>query len=114
VFAQLGITAGGPGLIAVPEADEPGLGSHLVAGWLSALSLLLVGFVFSYFWTASTIIYFLLRKSDDATELDEVYRPEEEERDDLLPLVGVAASGQPPIERPLGEAEPPAEEKREE
>ena len=64
------------------------------------VGLMMVAFVYSYFWSASTIIYFLLRQSDDATDLDEVYLPDEQERDELLPLVGVAASDQPVVERP--------------
>ena len=38
-----------------------------------------MAFVFSYFWTATTAIYFLLRRHVDATEMDEVYIPEEGE-----------------------------------
>jgi hypothetical protein len=64
------------------------------------VGLLIAGFVASYFWTASTVIYLLLRQVDDATDFHEVAVPEEKETDDLLPLVGVAASEQPVIERP--------------
>ncbi len=76
------------------------LGTQFVGVWLHIVSLFVAGFVYSYFWSASTIIYFLLRQSDDATDLDEVFLPEEQEPDELLPLVGVAASDQPVIERP--------------
>ena len=76
------------------------IGDKLVGIWLHVVALLLIGFVYSYFWTASTIIYLLLRRGDDGTDLDAVYLPEEQERDELLPLVGVAASDQPVIERP--------------
>ena len=86
-------------------ADSMPLGSRLTSGWLGALSLLLSGFVYSYFWSAATIIYFLLRRTEDATDLGEVYLPEGSEPDPLLPLVGVAASDQPVIERPI---RPPA------
>ena len=48
----------------------------------------------------------LLRQSEDATDLDEVYLTTEPERDDLLPLIGTAASEQPVVERP---AKPPQE-----
>ena len=37
--------------------------SWLVAVWLGLLFLLVLGFSYSYFWTASTILYFLMRKS---------------------------------------------------
>jgi hypothetical protein len=64
------------------------------------LLLLVAGFAVSYFWSASTIIYFLLRQSEDANHLSEVYLPKTEPTDDLVQLAGVAASDQPVIERP--------------
>jgi len=77
---------------------------NLVDSWLHVLALLLVGFFVSYFWTAWTIIYFLLRQADDGVALDQVYlSPEQEEQDALLPLVGVADSDQPIIEKPVSE-----------
>ncbi|HUG93512.1 MAG TPA: hypothetical protein VML55_21915 [Planctomycetaceae bacterium] len=87
--------------------DTPGwisAGRPLAGFWLHALVLAVVAFASSYFWTAATIIYMLLRQSEDATDLDEVYVTTEAERDDLLPLVGAAASEQAVIERP---AKPP-------
>jgi hypothetical protein len=68
--------------------------------WLNVAATLVAGFVVSYFWSATTIIYFLLRQSDDATDLKEVFMPDQEEVDELLPLVGVASSSQPVVERP--------------
>ena len=37
-------------------------------------------------WSSTTVIYFLLRRQVDATELDEVFMPEERERHGLPPL----------------------------
>ncbi len=54
-------------------------GVVLVGAWLRALALATVGFVFAFFWTAVTVAYFLLRKSDDGTDFDEVYMPQKEE-----------------------------------
>lgn len=85
----------------VPPGEVPTLASQIAGGWMFVFSLLLSSFTWSYFWTASVILYFLLRQSDDATRYDEVWLPEEEEKDDLLPLAGVAASDQPVIERPI-------------
>ncbi|MCA9114139.1 MAG: hypothetical protein KDA79_03585 [Planctomycetaceae bacterium] len=76
------------------------LGTMFVGWWLSLVLLLQEAFLYSWFWCASTISYFLLRLVDDATALVEVWLPEEDAEDDLLPLVGVAASDQPVIERP--------------
>jgi hypothetical protein len=50
--------------------------------------------VHSFFWSAATIMYFLLRRSDDGTDFDQVYLPEEEEQDELLSLVGEDAPDQ--------------------
>lgn len=55
------------------------LGAGLVGFWLSLAFLLVLGFGYSFFWTASTIIYFLLRKSVDTNELDDVFLEEEEQ-----------------------------------
>jgi hypothetical protein len=54
------------------------IGSWLVGFWLGLLFLLIVGFSYSYFFTAGTIVYFLMRKVVDDTELDEVHLEEED------------------------------------
>jgi hypothetical protein len=82
------------------EVGTDSLGLQIAGLWLHFLALLIVGFVYSYFWSAATIVYFLLRRVDDATALDEVYLDASDEEDEMLPLVGVAASDQSVIERP--------------
>lgn len=79
---------------------EPTWASQCVSAWLHAMTMLVAGYAVSYFWSASTIIYFLLRESEDANHLSEVYRPKQESPDQLVQLAGVAASNQPIIERP--------------
>ena len=54
------------------------IGAVLVAIWLGAFFLLILGFSYSYFWSASTIVYMLLRRNVDAAEMDEVYLEDEE------------------------------------
>lgn len=54
------------------------IGAGMVAIWLYLLFLMIVGFGYSYFWTASTIIYLLMRRKVDDTEMDEVYVEEDE------------------------------------
>src|SRR6185369_17874112 len=54
------------------------IGGWLVSFWLGVLFLLILGFSYSYFWTASTILYFLMRKAVDDTELDEIHMDEDE------------------------------------
>ena len=48
-------------------------GVWLIHFWAGVVKLLAVGYLFSYFWTASTAIYFQLRHDVDDTELDEVF-----------------------------------------
>ncbi|HEY7427032.1 MAG TPA: hypothetical protein VH682_22545, partial [Gemmataceae bacterium] len=55
------------------------IGAFLTAFWLFLVFLLLLGFGYSYFWSASTIIYLLMRRHVDAAELDEVYLEEDEQ-----------------------------------
>jgi hypothetical protein len=62
------------------------LGARAMAFWTNAMMLLAYAFVFSYFWTATTVIYFLLRRLVDATALDEVYMPGEADKRGLPPL----------------------------
>ncbi len=71
--------------------------------WSEVQSALRLAVLASYFWSATTVIYFLLRQSDDGTPLDEVYIPGPPPKAEPLPLVGVAASQQPIIERPTTE-----------
>ena len=58
------------------------VGAYLIAFWIGLVWLLTIGFAYSYFWSASTLIYFLLRRDVDATEMEEVYIEEEEEEDE--------------------------------
>lgn len=57
------------------------LGATLVSFWLGLFFLLVLGFGYSYFWSASTIIYLLMRKQVDDAELDEVYLEEEDQEE---------------------------------
>ena len=47
--------------------------SWIVTFWLTLMLLMLLGFGYSYFWSAATSIYLLMRKAVDDTELDEVF-----------------------------------------
>jgi hypothetical protein len=70
-----------------PEAGSVfAMGAHAIGFWVRAVMTLAVGYLFSYFWCAATYIYFLLRQSVDATEMDEVFVEEEPESYGLPPL----------------------------
>ena len=80
-------TTSASGIVPTIDSDTT-VGAQFVGFWLYGVQLLVAGFVYSYFWTAVTIMYFLLRKLDDGTELDQVYRTaEEDEIDELQKLV---------------------------
>ena len=91
----------------LPRSSEkvPDGAYGITAFWLNTAAVAVHGFAVSLFWTLATIAYFVVRKTDDGTALDEVFLWDEAQPDALLPLVGVAASEQPVVERPL-EKEP--------
>lgn len=57
------------------------VGAGLVSIWLGLAFLMILGFGYSYFWCASTIIYLLMRRHVDDTEIDEIYIEEDELED---------------------------------
>ncbi len=54
-------------------SDVGRFGAGMIRFWAGCVKMLAVGYCFSYFWTASTAVYFLLRRDVDATEMDEVF-----------------------------------------
>ena len=78
-------------------------GAQIVQFWTNCLLTLAYGFVFSYFWTSTTVIYFLLRRLVDATELDEVYMPEDQVKHGLPPLKS-GTDGVPAVAEETSEA----------
>jgi hypothetical protein len=50
-----------------------GFGAWLIRAFAHCVRLLAAGYLFSYFWTAATAIYLLLRRDVDAAEMDEVF-----------------------------------------
>ena len=71
-------------------------GAFLVAVWIFLVFLLVIGFGYSYFWTAATIIYLLLRRKVDDTEMDEIHMDEEEEEPFMEPPPGGGGHAAPP------------------
>ena len=83
------------GTLEVAATDDPAAemavvsrGAEIVRCWMYALDVVVVGFVYTFFWSSATIAYFVLRHSVDANDFDEVFVEESEDRDELLPLVG--------------------------
>ncbi|QDT98368.1 hypothetical protein [Gimesia aquarii] len=82
--------------------NQNSLARTITLGWGKVLSILFSGFIISFFWSANTVIYFLLRKCDDGTPIDHIYNADaDEEQAADLPLAGVAKSEEPVIERPV-------------
>lgn len=54
-------------------------GAVLVSVWLYGFFLMILGFGYSFFWCASTIIYLLMRRKVDDTDMDEIYLEEDDE-----------------------------------
>ena len=75
-----------------------------------AATLLVVGFGYSYFWTASTIIYLLMRRKVDDTEMDEIHLEEEPEQPWTPPAPAAPPAGEPAKGNatPAQMVEPPA------
>ena len=61
----------------------------------AGLTILFNSFAFAYFWSSSTVIYFLLRRSCDATPFDQVYLGDVKKR--TLPPMGVGKNGEPKL-----------------
>lgn len=60
-------------------------GAGMVAFWMTLLFMLMLGFSYSYFWTAASMIYLLMRKKVDEVEVDEIYTEEEEFEEPVAP-----------------------------
>jgi hypothetical protein len=71
------------------------IGAFMVAVWVYLAFLLVVGFGYSYFWSSSTIIYLLMRRQVDDTDLDEIYLEEDEAEDAYSATVPAPAPSAP-------------------
>jgi hypothetical protein len=74
------------------------VGTAMVTFWLVLVFLLMLGFSYSFYWSAATVIYLLMRKKVDEVDLDEVYLEDEPELPAAPPPSAVGAS--PADEKP--------------
>jgi len=72
---------------------------YLFVFWVWVVLGVMMAFLISFFFCSQTVIYFLMRRSVDATDMEEVYMEEAEEEE--LPLEGGPAEAGP--EAPAGE-----------
>jgi hypothetical protein len=79
-------------------------GASIIGFWHACLKTLAVGFLYSYFWSAATAIYYVLRKDEDGTEMNEVTYEDPAEARGLPPLttdtMGVPAVSDMPLPSP--------------
>ena len=68
-------------------------GAVLVSIWVTLIFLLMIGFAYSYYFSAFSMVYLLMRRKVDDTEIDEVYLEEDEPEEPLLPPVPAATPG---------------------
>ena len=80
-----------PGIAETAPTGAAWFGAVCAGVWLYILFLLLVGFVYSYFWSAATAVYYMLRRDVDNTEMEEVYL--EGSEDDFEPPGQTASPG---------------------
>jgi hypothetical protein len=85
-------------------------GAGIVCFWLTLMFLVMLGFSYSFFWCAATMIYFLMRKRVDEAELDEVFLEDEEPEPPLAPpkMAESGASTALPVIAPPAGVSPPA------
>ena len=84
-------------------------GAGIVCFWLTLMFLVMLGFSYSFFWCAATMIYFLMRKRVDEAELDEVFLEDDEPEPPLAPPKMADAGGSTalPVIAPPASASPP-------
>lgn len=102
-----GWTAGSDQVASLLGSGEPlrgvgKLGAWLVHFWAGCVKLLAVGYLFSYFWAASEVVYLLLRRNVDATEMDEVFLDADaSEPASPLPTIATDSQGAPVVDGPV-------------
>ncbi len=93
-FNELQIQVPGPDVSALESGAN-----HVFRFWNRLLQLIPLAVAASYFWTAMTQVYLLLRRDEDGAELDEVFLPAQDKEFGLPPLKTDAA-GVPSVVEP--------------
>ncbi len=82
-------------------------GAGIVCFWLTLMFLMMVGFSYSFFWSAATVIYLLMRKKVDEADIDEVFVEEDEPEAPMPPPKSESPTSLPVIVSPTAPAAPP-------
>ncbi|MCE5278821.1 MAG: hypothetical protein ABFD92_10850 [Planctomycetaceae bacterium] len=98
-----------PGITEAMSSMER-IGAFLVSVWVYLVVAGVVAFVLSYAASATTVIYYLLRRKVDATDLDDVYVESGEDAEEELPAIEpVAEAPAPEAAAAPAETPPPPE-----
>lgn len=91
-----------------------GGGAFLIGLWVLIIAGLLYAFVASFYLSGATMVYFLLRRKVDATDLEDIYLEEDEADEPMLDLpassgvsVGEATTPSAESAKPKPKPEPP-------
>jgi hypothetical protein len=87
----VGLVRWGVGLGAPGSVDSPELARTVDTFWVALVAWLAHGWIYSYFWSATSIIYRILRRDVDGADWYDVYLPEHE---------ADSFAGEPPAETP--------------
>lgn len=81
--------------VAVPTTWSTSISSSLIYFWVLVVVGLVVAFVFSFYFSASTIIYALMRNRVDLIALNDVYVGSPQEPPETAPVQGPSAEATP-------------------
>ena len=70
-------------------------GAFLASGWLYAALLLVLGFGYSFFWSASTALYIALRQDIESFDVNEIYLDEPDAEPETVPAPSVVPAPAP-------------------
>jgi len=76
--------------------DASATAAHVMSFWMGLVRVVAASFIYTYFLTVATIVYFLLRQEVDGTETDEVFVEEQADKFGL-PAVAPDAAGVPVV-----------------
>lgn len=91
------------------------VGAFFILVWVYLVIALLGAFVISFYFSANTVIYYLMRREVDATELDDVYLEQVDEdfaetapvlTTPAAPISSASPTDQPPVTTEPGSIEP--------
>jgi hypothetical protein len=84
--------------------------AFVLNAWVFLIAALAVAYLISFFFTASTVVYYLLRQKIDAVDMDDVYVEEIEEQEWVEPEEQAPEGQEPQTQPEEDKPEQPSEE----